>query len=455
MENKMKKCSLIKHSEINAITYCYECKRYLCNKCLGHHSELFENQHHLINIDKNENDILLDICQIDNHYIKYDYFCKDHNQLCCSCCITKIKNEKDGQHSDCNICLLKDIKDEKINKLKNNIKFLEDLSKNLDNSIKELNDIYEKINKNKEEIKLKIQNIFTKIRNEINNREDQLLLDVDNQFNEKYFKDDIIKKIEKFPEKIKNSLEKGKKIDKELNNNDIILLINNCIHIENNIKDINDLNENIKKCNSNKNIKFEFIPEEEQLSDFLEKIKLFGKINCSANYKYKFRKCPINVKEERKYEISGENENIITKTGINDCWMGTICEKELEKGKIHKWKVKILKTTIYKYIMIGVAPNDFDINSSNHKCGWYLYCYSGYQNPYLYSGPPMNFSRYSNLNQIKDEIIVVMDMNKRTIKFLIDNEDKGDSYTDIPIDKPLCPAILLHNKDDSVQIIEC
>ena len=28
-----------------------------------------------------------------------------------------------------------------------------------------------------------------------------------------------------------------------------------------------------------------------------------------------------------------------------------------------------------------------------------------------------------------------MNMNKRTLKFIIDNEDKGDSYKDIPIDK--------------------
>ena len=35
----------------------------------------------------------------------------------------------------------------------------------------------------------------------------------------------------------------------------------------------------------------------------------------------------MNIKEGRKYEISGENENIIIKTG-KDSWMGTIREKE-------------------------------------------------------------------------------------------------------------------------------
>ena len=44
-------------------------------------------------------------------------------------------------------------------------------------------------------------------------------------------------------------------------------------------------------------------------------------------------------------------------------------------------------------------------------------------------------------------------MNKRSLKFMIDNEDKGDSFIDIPIDRPLFSAIFLYNKNDSVQII--
>ena len=45
-----------------------------------------------------------------------------------------------------------------------------------------------------------------------------------------------------------------------------------------------------------------------------------------------------------------------------------------------------------------------------------------------------------------------MNMKKRTLKFIINNEDKGDSYNNIPVDKPLFPAICLHYKDDSVEI---
>ena len=60
------------------------------------------------------------------------------------------------------------------------MKLLEDLSNNINESINKIKIIYEKINKEKEELKLKIQKIFTNIRNEINNREDKLLIDIEN-----------------------------------------------------------------------------------------------------------------------------------------------------------------------------------------------------------------------------------------------------------------------------------
>ena len=41
------------------------------------------------------------------------------------------------------------------------------------------------------------------------------------------------------------------------------------------------------------------------------------------------------------------------------------------------------------------------------------------------------------------------------LKFIIDNEDKGYSYNDIPLDKPIAPSVLLDYKNDSIEIIEC
>ena len=261
---------------------------------------------------------------------------------------------------------------------------------------------------------------------------------------------EIIKKAEKLPKQIKLSLEKGKLLDKEWDENHIYSYVNDCINIENNIKIINIINENINKCNSANKANIKFSPNEDSLQYFLETVKSFGKLNGN---KYSFRECPNNMKENRKYIVTGENKNILTKIGNSES-MGTICEYELDKSiEEHKWKIKFLKTK-GKEINVGVTPIDFDILSTQHynSCGWYIYC----SNSTLYSGPPFNYSnKQTNLGKIKDEIVVVMNMKKRTLKFIINNEDKGDSYTDIPIDKPLFPAVLLYNKNDSVEITGC
>lgn len=81
------------------------------------------------------------------------------------------------------------------------------------------------------------------------------------------------------PDKIKESLQKAKEINKENNDNKLSLFIYDCINVENNIKDINYINENIIKYNNN-NIKLFFIPydNDENINTFLESIKNFGKV---------------------------------------------------------------------------------------------------------------------------------------------------------------------------------
>ena len=237
MEN-IKKCSNKKHSELNAISYCTECNLYLCNKCLNIHKEYLEN-HHIINLDKNNQEIFTGLCQEINHKKELIFYCKNHNKLCCVACLCKIKGNGIGQHFDCDVCPIKEIKEVKKNKLNENIKYLEESSKNIEESIKKLKEIYEKINESKEEIKLKISNIFTKIRTILNEREDQLLKELDNLYDNSYFKEDLIKTGEKIPNQIIYLMEKGKLLNNEWNdNNKLIETINNCIIIENNIKRI-------------------------------------------------------------------------------------------------------------------------------------------------------------------------------------------------------------------------
>ena len=41
---------------------------------------------------------------------------------------------------------------------------------------------------------------------------------------------------------------------------------------------------------------------------------------------------------------------------------------------------------------------------------------------------------------------------KKTLKFIINNDNIGDSYTNIPIEKPSFSALCLDIKDDSIEI---
>ena len=168
------------------------------------------------------------------------------------------------------------------------------------------------MNEKKEDLKLNVQKVFTKIRSEINNREDELLSEIDQMYDKLYIKEELVKENEKLPNKIKIYLEKGKIINEDWDNdNKLNLIINDCINIESNIKKINEINDNINKLTNNE-INIHFYPDEEKIIDsFLENIKTFGKIvdgdllNNSkiikGNLEY--------IKSLRKW-INPENKNI-------------------------------------------------------------------------------------------------------------------------------------------------
>ena len=127
----------------------------MCNKCINHHSELYEDFHHKYELGKEQKEIFAGLCKEEKHKRELKYYCKNNNQLCCVECICKIKGKGSG-----NILIamldIEEIEDEKKSKLKENIKYLEEHSNNIQNDINELKKIYEKLIENKEEIKLKI-----------------------------------------------------------------------------------------------------------------------------------------------------------------------------------------------------------------------------------------------------------------------------------------------------------
>ena len=116
----------------------------------------------------------------------------------------------------------------------------------------------------------------------MNEKEDELLLQINEKYNI-YIKEDIIKESQNIPKQIKILLESGKIIDKEWNDNNLSSYINDCINIEDNVKKIKLIEENIIKCNFNKNVSIDFILKEETISDFKNRIKNLGEIISKEN----------------------------------------------------------------------------------------------------------------------------------------------------------------------------
>ena len=109
------------------------------------------------------------------------------------------------------------------------------------------------------------------------------------------------------PKEISTSLQKGKNINKEWNNeNKLNLLIDNCINIENKTLDINKIREDMKRCDDEKNSKIKFFAGDScEMDDFINNIKTLGKVYKNNNEKTKY----ISHKDYEEKDI-----NIFIKT---------------------------------------------------------------------------------------------------------------------------------------------
>ena len=441
MNYEIKKCSNIKHSETNAISYCSECNLYLCNKCTNTHYEFFIN-HQVHNLNKNYNEIFTGKCNELNHKLNLQYYCKSHKKLCCAACLSKIKGKGDGQHFDCDVCYIEEIKEEKKSQLNENIKYLEEISKTIDDSINKLKELSKIIDENKDKLKMKISEIFTKIRNALNKREDELFKEIDEQFEKNFLKEETIKKGEKIPNQIKANLEKGKILNEDWNdNNKLISNINICIKIENDIKNIIEMNDIIKKYNQEK-INIKFITEEKDINNFLENIKLFGKIGKDEiNFEFKFNK-------EEYYNINNNGLSIIKS---KDGWNGLIKgDKEIPKNKISRWKIKLNSNIRKDYddLYIGIGT----INSKNNNDSWSIYshCSDIYLN---LKGNSLNYNSHKGTFKKDDVIEVIIDRITNKLSFAVNEVDFGIACSDIPKEEKLYPTILLYEKDLQVDLV--
>ena len=439
-----KKCSCKKHSDIDARYYCIECNVFICIKCFNFHSELCDN-HHTYELNKNVKEIFTGLCPEINHGKELDYFCSDHNQLCCVVCLSKVKDKGYGKHHDCDVCKIEDIKDEKKNKLAENIKNLEELSNTINNSINELKEMIEKINKSKEEIKLKIAKVFTKIRNAINEREDEIISDIDKKYSNLGINEEIIRKSEKLPQKIKISLDNGKKLNDNWDNNEKKLnnKINDCINIENNIKNIIDIKKSVEN-NKLKEVDISFLDEnDEEVNYFIKNIKIFGE----APYDKLLRFKPGN-----NYIIAN-NGKIATKNNGGKSFNCVIFgNKEIPKNKTSSWKIKLNSNTSQPWdILIGIGPDNPNNENEFYKKCWSFI--SSSSKICLKSNSSTDYNNHSGRLKQGDIVEVIVDRKLGNLSFAVNNINYGIACSNIPKDEILFPTVTIHDQNLSVEII--
>ena len=183
--------------------------------------------------------------------------------------------------------------------------------------------------------------IMTKLRNTINEREDELYLELDSLFNNYSPTEKGLKDFEKIPNQIKDILNKKNDINKKLD--DTFLLnsyINDCINIENNLNQIQEKIKLIEQYNQNQDLKIHFFPDEKNIKKIYNTLKSFGIIYKDENEK---SNCYIYEEEKELIELKSkikELENKIKKIKQNNESEKNKLEKNLDEIKNELNKVK-------------------------------------------------------------------------------------------------------------------
>ena len=359
MEVTKPKCSSEQDKNIDAIIYCVDCKIYMCDKCEQFHSRLF-SAHQIVNVAEQNGDIFTGYCKEPNHSNKLEFFCKTHNVLCCVACTSKIGKKGYGLHKDCDICDIEDIKEEKKEKVESNIKYLDEISDSLQDSIINLKKIFEKTAKDKDELNIKINHIFAKIRSTLNNREEEILKEVNKLFDNMLCDTKIIEECENIPEKIKSSLESRKKIESN-NNHNMISFINECCNIENTVKDIRNIDKIIKKYQKDGYKEIKFHSDENNVDTILGYIKILGKISVNnfdssiLNGNIKRQEAIINWIKEKT------NKNFVYFEIIFAMNINGTSSKDFHKHCDNQGPTLTLVKTTKNKIFGGFTPLDWDI----------------------------------------------------------------------------------------------
>ena len=119
--------------------YCFQCKNYLCNKCVNVHDEKLKEKHfHIIPIEKVDG-----FCS--HHYNSFSQYCSNHKRNLCGFC----DNE---EHKDCKFLKMDQFSENETNELMNVIDKAMKIKIEIEDFQKQINESFEGIKRKIEEI---------------------------------------------------------------------------------------------------------------------------------------------------------------------------------------------------------------------------------------------------------------------------------------------------------------
>lgn len=179
---------------------------------------------------------------------------------------------------------------------------------------------------------------------------------------------------------------------------------------------------------------------------------------------FKWMQCPPDVKRKRAYIMDDLRGRIVTAntaaSGDEHCTV--LGAAPFLANCVTSWEIHVLKSKENNgnLIYVGVAPAEMkQDNVKSISQGWFFSCYKST----LFSGKPSNFwskeygPRKTNGEYVKtgDSVCATIDMTTGKLSFSLKHEgettDLGVAFEDIPLDKPLVPAVIMYNCGDSIE----
>ena len=165
---------------------------------------------------------------------------------------------------------------------------------------------------------------------------------------------------------------------------------------------------------------------------------------------------PEGTAPERIYELLGRRT--ARKLGEDGRTTTVTAPATLPPNANLTWDVTVEKAhqNRGKGVYVGVAPYDVDPNTANQKmCGWYVYCF----NQTLWSGPPFGYRsrRFDGTTggSFQGEVRLLFNSTRRPATLSVKMKNSPTfyvAYKNIPMDKPLVPAVVIEYVDTTVSI---